>query len=401
MNRCISTNLAGIGPESLPPAASQGPVRMLFIHGNILGFKNVAAQLKEGTAGREDVDAVHIDLEAPTWMKVLGKSIPGLHGWDHHQDRHLRLWGRVIDGWFRGPLDLRHFDVVHLMTQVNAWAMVRWRRRQGEGRGARPRFVVNIDSTAALEVKAFGMPAASRAAFRRAEQHMFDQADLIGCRNAWAASSPAPDYGVPADRVHAAVNSIEMPEAQRDWSAPRAADAPVRLVFVGTAWHRKGGDLVVEALRRVKTPCELHVVGADASILGGRTEPGIVFHGRVERDTLRRELLPSMDAFILASRFDMLPWAILEGAAAGLPVIAPRTGAIPDVVRPGETGELFEPGDVAGLAAAIDAVVADADVLRQRGEAAAEHVRTNFDASRTYPAYLDRLVALAGPENGS
>lgn len=371
---------------------------MLFVHGNILGFRNVADQLKRWTAERVDVDAVHVDLVAPTWMKVMGKSIPGLHGWDRHQDRYLRMWGRVIDGWFRGPLDLERFDVVHLMTQVNAWAMVRWRERRGAARGDRPRFVVNIDSTAALEVSSFGDAPASRAAFRRAEQRMFDQADLIGCRNAWAATSPSADYGVPPERVHAAVNSIDMPKAARDWSTPRAADDLVKLAFVGTAWKRKGGDLLLRALERARTRCELHVVGADASVAGSTVPPGVVFHGRVPRATLRGELLPTMDGFVLASRFDMLPWAILEGAAAGLGVVAPRTGAIPDVVRPGETGELFEPGDVAGLAAAIDRLAADGETLAARGRAAAAHVRANFDASHTYPTYIDRLVALAAAD---
>lgn len=396
MIRRISTNLESIDEAALPPDDRDAPgdaVRMLFVHGNILGFRNVAAQLKRWTEDREDVDAVHVDLAAPVWMKAIGKSVPGFHGWDLHQDRHLRMWGRVLDRWFEGPLDLRRFDVVHITTQVNAWAMVRWRRRHRQARGDRPRFAVNIDSTARLEVADFGHAAASRALFGRAEQSIFDVADLIVCRNQWAATSPAPHYGVPADRVHAAVNSIDIPEHQRDWSEP-IGDRPIRLAFVGTAWRRKGGDLVVKAFRGLEDRAELHVIGADASACGGRTPPGVVFHGRVPRDTLREELLPSMDAFVLASRFDMLPWAILEAAAAGLPVIAPRTGAIPDVVVPGETGALFTPGDAGALAAALRELTGDEAALARMGRAAADRIRDHFRADRTYPALIDRLVAL-------
>ena len=43
VNRLISTNLAGVRPDRLPPPRREGPVRALFIHGNILGFVNVAS----------------------------------------------------------------------------------------------------------------------------------------------------------------------------------------------------------------------------------------------------------------------------------------------------------------------------------------------------------------------
>jgi glycosyltransferase involved in cell wall biosynthesis len=56
-----------------------------------------------------------------------------------------------------------------------------------------------------------------------------------------------------------------------------------------------------------------------------------------------------------------------EAMAAGVPVVASESvGAAADLIRPGETGVRFMPGDVDGLAAALEAVLEDGDVLGVR-----------------------------------
>ena len=66
------------------------------------------------------------------------------------------------------------------------------------------------------------------------------------------------------------------------------------------------------------------------------------------------ELLPGLDVFAMASRYEGLPCAIAEAMAAGLPVVATAVNAVPDVVLPGETGLLVSPERPRQLAAAID-----------------------------------------------
>jgi glycosyltransferase involved in cell wall biosynthesis len=65
------------------------------------------------------------------------------------------------------------------------------------------------------------------------------------------------------------------------------------------------------------------------------------------------ELLPGLDVFAMASRYEGLPCAIAEAMAAGLPVVATAVNAVPDVVLPGETGLLVSPERPRQLAAAI------------------------------------------------
>ena len=65
------------------------------------------------------------------------------------------------------------------------------------------------------------------------------------------------------------------------------------------------------------------------------------------------ELLPGLDVFAMASRYEGLPCAVAEAMAAGLPVVATAVNAVPDVVMPGETGLLVSPERPRQLAAAI------------------------------------------------
>jgi glycosyltransferase involved in cell wall biosynthesis len=65
-------------------------------------------------------------------------------------------------------------------------------------------------------------------------------------------------------------------------------------------------------------------------------------------------LLPGLDVFAMASRYEGLPCAIVEAMGAGLPVVATAVNAVPDVVVAGETGLLVPPGapDLLGRAVA-------------------------------------------------
>jgi len=82
-------------------------------------------------------------------------------------------------------------------------------------------------------------------------------------------------------------------------------------------------------------------------------------------------LLPAFDVFVLSSRFEGLPIALLEAMATGVAPVATRVGGIPEVVGDGHDGLLVDPGDPAALAGALDRVLDD-DALRDR---LGEHAR--------------------------
>jgi glycosyltransferase involved in cell wall biosynthesis len=78
-------------------------------------------------------------------------------------------------------------------------------------------------------------------------------------------------------------------------------------------------------------------------------------------------LLPGLDVFAMASRYEGLPCSIVEAMTAGLPVVATAVNSVPDVVVPGETGLLVPPGRPDLLANAIRYLVDHPSVAARLG----------------------------------
>ncbi len=111
------------------------------------------------------------------------------------------------------------------------------------------------------------------------------------------------------------------------------------------------------------------------------------------------DLLAASDIFVLPSRWEGLPLAIIEAMMAGLPVVATRVGGVPELVEDGVTGFLVPPADPRALAGALQRLLSD-DALRRRiGAAGREKALREFrldrmlrETSRLY----EELVALTG-----
>jgi len=86
----------------------------------------------------------------------------------------------------------------------------------------------------------------------------------------------------------------------------------------------------------------------------------------------------AMDIFVLPSLNEGLPMTILEAMAASRPVVATRVGAIPKVIKDGETGLLVDPCDVDGLRNALSSLLTDSDLCRRLGSAGHEWVSRNY-----------------------
>jgi glycosyltransferase involved in cell wall biosynthesis len=86
----------------------------------------------------------------------------------------------------------------------------------------------------------------------------------------------------------------------------------------------------------------------------------------------------ALDVFVLPSLNEGLPMTILEAMAASKPVIATRVGAIPKVIKDGETGLLVDPADVDGLRNALARLLTDADLCSRIGAAGHEWVGRNY-----------------------
>ncbi|ABD88844.1 glycosyltransferase family 4 protein [Rhodopseudomonas palustris] len=96
-------------------------------------------------------------------------------------------------------------------------------------------------------------------------------------------------------------------------------------------------------------------------------------------------LLAAMDAFVLASRKESSPLAVLEAMSRGLPVIASDVGMLADFVTENVTGHVVKVGDVDAISRHLIALAADPERRKAMGDAAQAAARTKYDMSVLAP----------------
>jgi glycosyltransferase involved in cell wall biosynthesis len=154
------------------------------------------------------------------------------------------------------------------------------------------------------------------------------------------------------------------------------ADATPRIAYLGGfANTAKGADTLVAALREALTrrpDLRVALAGpgepdAEAAELIAAA-PGIEWIGWLEPDA-KDALLRECEVFVMSSRSEGMPMALLEAMGYWMAVVATAVGAIPELVETGETGMLVPAEDPAALAAAIETLLADPALRRRVGEA--------------------------------
>ena len=167
-------------------------------------------------------------------------------------------------------------------------------------------------------------------------------------------------------------------------SARRSAGGDGRtLPFVGRAFAGKGGPDAVKIFQQVRAQVpdvRLLIAGPDRPT----TIPeGVEWLGPMTRDELYDRAYPRADLFVYPTRFDTGALVVQEALAHGLPILAPRIMRLPDLVRHGETGYLFEPGNVDEAASATLALLRNPEASALMRTAAREDFERRFsDAHR-------------------
>ena len=209
-------------------------------------------------------------------------------------------------------------------------------------------------------------------------KRLFGAATRLFPASHWAARSLEQDYGVAPDRI-----SVVPPGVDTTIWTPalleKGADEPLRILFVGGNFARKGGQLLLDwYLSSLDAEgCELHIVTRDEV----RPGPGVFVYGdMVNNSDALVALTRSCDLFVLPTTADCFSLASMEAMACGLPAITTTVGGIPDIIEDGVSGRLIPPGDAAALAAAIAPLVRDRPRLAAMARAARARIEQRFDA---------------------
>lgn len=193
-----------------------------------------------------------------------------------------------------------------------------------------------------------------------------------------------------------------------------APGGPFRLLYVGSLESRKGVDLLLRALAGTSIDeWRLDVIGdgpegARLRKLAGKLGlmERTVFHGRQGNEQVQ-DRMRRADLLVVPSRIgprnqtEGLPTVIVEALSAELPVVATRLTGIPEIVRPGETGLLFEMEDVAGLRAAIEQVRAQPEQAAAWARRGRRLVEAEFDQTRNAARLMSLVIETTPARKGA
>lgn len=353
----------------------------VFVMEQTLGHVAHTRNLERTLAERADVEAAVIKLDFERAAPLL-RPVPGLNSWSARASWSARtaLRRKLI----AGPP-----DAVFIHTQVASLLA-------GGLMRAVPT-VVSLDATPLnfdSQAEAYGHRRQTEVVERlkrNLNRRVLGRARALVAWCQWAKDSLVHDYGVSPTLVTVIHPGVDLSLFR---PLPRRHSGPLRLLFVGGDFVRKGGLELLEAAKGLHGDVVLDVV-TESVVPGASGRPGCRIHsGLTPQSPELVDLYRNGDVFILPSRGDCFPQAIAEAMACGLPIIASAVGAIPDLVRDRVTGYLVAPKSPAALREAVLALAASPERRRAMGEQALARARRDHDARRNCNRIFDLMSSL-------
>ncbi len=236
---------------------------------------------------------------------------------------------------------------------------------------------------------------------RRAE--IFAKFDLVLSPSQYLADRLV-DAGLDAGRVRTMPLGIETHRLE-GVAAPRPDPAaPLRFGFVGSLTKHKGVHVLLEAFGKLDVPAECTVWGGSTDLVYVRRmhelaeKTGVKLAGSFEQDELA-QCLSQVDVLVVPSIWvENHPLTIREAYAAGRPVLASRLGALPENVRDGVDGLLFEPGDSDDLARVMRRLIDEPELYAQLASGLPETREISNQAEELVPVYAELAASAKAAE---
>ncbi|MBU1178625.1 glycosyltransferase family 4 protein [Patescibacteria group bacterium] len=166
------------------------------------------------------------------------------------------------------------------------------------------------------------------------------------------------------------------------------------ILYFGRLSKEKGPRVLIEAMREFrqvkvkiagKGPEEVELKALVAKHKLGNIE----FVGHLSGDELQQTIRGAMFTVVPTAFYEPFGLVVIESYACGKPVIAARTGALPELIAENKTGQTFTSGDVAGLVSKINLMLKNGDRLPEMGRAGRKMVEERFGPERYYKRLME------------
>jgi glycosyltransferase involved in cell wall biosynthesis len=208
----------------------------------------------------------------------------------------------------------------------------------------------------------------------------------------WAKASLVEHYGVAADRVVVIPPGTTLENFPDPSTRGTRRPGPMRILFVGGDFERKGGDLLLDVFRKyLRATCQLHLV-TNATVPSG---DGVWSYRGVKPHS--RELLAlyaDADVFAFPTRADCFGVVLSEAMASSLPIVTTRVAAIPEAVQDGESGFVIESGDAAALRDRLERLADSPDLRERMGRCSRRVGEERFDMNKNANQIAEILLEL-------
>jgi len=181
---------------------------------------------------------------------------------------------------------------------------------------------------------------------------------------------------------------------------PQYGSAAPRLVYSGRLGREKGLATLVRAVKGL--PLRLEIIGEGPergpleALVRQQGLDNVAFAGYLSGDALQERVRAAAAVVVPSQWYENNPRSVIEAFALGKPVIGARIGGIPELVRHGDTGLTFTPGDVQALRGCIDELLAHPARAADMGRRGRELVETELSPARHYAGLMQVYARAIG-----
>ena len=376
------------------PNKPHNPLRVGFALEYSLGHTTHAQNLKRVAGEDSDLCPIYVDLLYANTPLPLGMAgLPLVRS----------NWSvRASLGAKFGLQKAGHLDAALFHTQVTSLFSRGFMRRVPS--------VVSLDATP-LQYDALGAfyhhaPSKSgklEAIKKQMNERAFRAATHLVSWSEWAKKSLINDYGIAPEKITVIPPGIDTACWNFAARPPKLKTDPVRFLFVGADFARKGGQTLLDALAQIPPETNLccDIVTKTPGVLEMARKAGVptnrvfVHENIAPNSPPLLDLFARADAFVFPTQGDCLPLAVMEALASGLPVITTHVGALSEAVKHNETGLVVPFGNAQKLAHAMQMLHQNAPLRTQMAQAARSEACRRFDADTNYRVLLDVIKRAA------